>query len=61
VELARNEGVSLEPHRLYSLATVGAQYLEAIGLRRALVKFTGLSGEELGWQTPRPAAPGHQR
>jgi hypothetical protein len=53
IELARHQGVHLEPHRLYSPATVGARYLEAMGVRRPLVKFTGLSEEELGWRQPR--------
>jgi hypothetical protein len=49
-ELARHEGVELEAHRLYSPASVGTSYLEALGLTRPLVKFTGLSGVELGWE-----------
>jgi len=48
-ELRRHVGIELEPHRLYSPATVGARYLEAMGLKRPLVKFTGLTDEELGW------------
>jgi hypothetical protein len=51
-ELRRHEGIELEPHRLYSPATVGTRYLEAMGLRRPLVKFTDLSGEQLGWDDP---------
>jgi hypothetical protein len=51
-ELRRHPGVQLEPHRLYSPASVGARYLEAMGLRRPLVKFTGLSEDELGWRRP---------
>jgi hypothetical protein len=51
-ELARHTGVELEPHRLYSPATVGVRYLEAMGILRPLVKFTELSGEELGWDDP---------
>ena len=31
-------------------ASVGSRYLEALGLIRPLVKFTGLSGVELGWE-----------
>ena len=31
-ELALHPGIELEPHRLYSPATVGAQYLKAMGL-----------------------------
>src|SRR5439155_18935944 len=48
-ELRRHVGVGLEPHRLYSPATVGARYLEALGVRRPLVKFTRLTSDELGW------------
>ena len=48
-ELREHPGVELEPHRLYSPATVGARYLDALGLKRPLVKFTNLSGEQLGW------------
>jgi hypothetical protein len=51
-ELRRHEGIELEPHRLYSPATVGARYLEAMRLRRPLVKFTRLTAEELGWKEP---------
>jgi hypothetical protein len=51
-ELARHDGVRLEPHRLYSPATVGTQYLEAFGLRRPLAKFTALTAQELGWDEP---------
>ena len=49
-ELARHEGVDLQPHRLYSPATVGARYLEAMGVRRPLEQFTDLSDEQLGWE-----------
>ena len=52
-ELDSHTGVQLEPHRLYSPATVGTRYLEAFGLRRPLTKFTSLSGQELGWDRPR--------
>ncbi|MGH2965985.1 MAG: hypothetical protein ACRDMH_11470 [Solirubrobacterales bacterium] len=48
-ELAEHEGVDLPPHRLYSPATVGAHYLEAMGIERPLQKFTNLSDEQLGW------------
>jgi hypothetical protein len=48
-ELARHEGVNLEPHRLYSPATVGTRYLEAMGVGKPLVKFTNLTSRELGW------------
>ena len=50
-ELAHHEGVVLEPHRLYSPATVGARYLEAMGVTRPLEKFTGLTDQQLGWDT----------
>jgi hypothetical protein len=50
-ELARHEGINLEPHRLYSPATVGARYLEAMRVRRPLEKFTRLTDEQLGWDT----------
>jgi hypothetical protein len=59
-ELARHTGVELEPHLLYSPATVGVRYLEAMGVLRPLVKFTDLTGEELGWDEPgtkRPTIP----
>jgi hypothetical protein len=61
-ELARHEGIDLEPHRLYSPATIGTKYLEAMGYQRPLHKFTWLSDHELGWATrrrrvtPRPSA-----
>ena len=48
-ELVRHKGVELEAHRLYSPATVGARYLEAMGLQRPLEKFTRLSARQLGW------------
>ncbi len=48
-ELAKHEGIALEPHRLYSPATVGARYLEAMGVSRPLEKFTRLTDEQLGW------------
>ena len=50
-ELAKHDGVDLQPHRLYSPATVGARYLEAMGVRRPLEKFTRLTDEQLGWDT----------
>jgi hypothetical protein len=50
-ELAKHEGVELAPHRLYSPATVGARYLEAMGVTRPLEKFTRLTDEQLGWDT----------
>jgi hypothetical protein len=59
-ELTRHTGIELEPHLLYSPATVGARYLEAMSVRRPLIKFTNLTGEELGWDQPgtkRPKIP----
>ncbi len=50
-ELARHEGVSLDAHRLYSPATIGTQYLAAMGYQRPLEQFTNLTHEELGWTT----------
>ena len=50
-ELAEHEGVDLQPHRLYSPANVGVRYLEAMGLKRPLEKFTRLSDEQLGWDS----------
>jgi hypothetical protein len=52
-ELREHPGVDLQPHRLFSPATVGTRYLEAFGLKRPLVKFTDLTAEQLGWD-PRP-------
>jgi hypothetical protein len=58
-ELAEHPGIGLEPHRLYSPATVGARYLEAMRLQRPLEKFTSLTRAELGWTEPwqRPEKP----
>jgi hypothetical protein len=50
-ELARHEGIDLEPHRLYSPATIGARYLDAMGYQRPLEKFTNLDHDQLGWTT----------
>jgi hypothetical protein len=50
-ELARHGGVDLEPHRLYLPATVGARYLEAMGVTRPLEKFTSLTDHQLGWDS----------
>jgi hypothetical protein len=50
-ELARHEGVQLDAHRLYSPATIGTQYLVAMGYQRPLEQFTNLTHEELGWTT----------
>jgi hypothetical protein len=44
-ELSRHPGVDLEPHRLFSPATVGARYLEAMGMERPLEKFTSQADE----------------
>lgn len=38
-ELDKHTGIELEPHRLYSPATVGTQYLKAMGLERPMDKF----------------------
>ena len=57
-ELREHPGVDLQPHRLFSPATVGTRYLEAFGLKRPLVKFTDLTGEQLGWDPlPNPRHP----
>ncbi|MGH3427236.1 MAG: hypothetical protein ACRDQZ_06670, partial [Mycobacteriales bacterium] len=48
-ELARHEGIDLEPHRLYSPATIGARCLDAMGYQRPLEQFTNLTHDELGW------------
>ena len=58
-ELARHPGVDLPPTELYSPASLGVRYLEAMGLQRPLEKFTSLGAEELGWshrRTRRPRA-----
>jgi hypothetical protein len=52
-ELREHPGVDLQPHRLFSPAGVGSRYLEAIGLSRPLVKFTALTGRQLGWDRGR--------
>ena len=51
-ELRHHPGIELEPQRLYSPATVGSCYLDAMGVRRPLVKYTDLTGLELGWDDP---------
>jgi hypothetical protein len=53
-ELAAHEGIALDPHRLYSPATVGARYLEAMGVERPLEKFTELTDSQLGWERREP-------
>jgi hypothetical protein len=40
-ELARHEGVELPPHRLYSPATVGARYMDAMGVGHPMETFGG--------------------
>jgi hypothetical protein len=50
-ELVKHQSVDLQPHRLYSPATVGARYLEAMGVARPLEKFTNLTDQQLGWDT----------
>jgi hypothetical protein len=56
-ELARHEGVDLQPHNLYSPATIGSRYLEAMGYERPLGKFTLLSDEQLGWRETKYRTP----
>lgn len=48
-ELRRHQGIELEPHRLYSPASVGARYLEAMGVERPLEKFETLDPRTHGW------------
>ncbi len=48
-ELARHEGVDLQPQRLYSPAGVGAAYLRAMNLTPPLQKFSDLDPRLLGW------------
>jgi hypothetical protein len=50
-ELGRHQGVQLDAHRLYSPATIGGRYLEAMGYQRPLEQFTNLTFEQLGWTT----------
>jgi hypothetical protein len=59
-ELARHEGIHLDAHRLYSPATIGTRYLEAMGYPRPLEQFTNLTPEQLGW-TRGTAASGERR
>jgi hypothetical protein len=47
-ELRQHPGIRLEAHRLYSPATVGAAYLQAIGVAPPFVKHTGLTQAQLG-------------
>jgi hypothetical protein len=53
-ELERHPGIDLQPGRLYSPATVGTRYLEAMGVRRPLFAFTDLDIGRLGWSQPGP-------
>src|SRR5262249_11273360 len=48
-ELQRHDGIDLKPHRLYSPATIGTRYLEAIGVRRPGEKDTDLDPRIPGW------------
>jgi hypothetical protein len=59
-ELDRHEGIALQPHKLYSPATIGANYLQAMGYRRPLEKFTDIEPWQLGWETE-PATPMHTK
>jgi hypothetical protein len=52
-ELDHHPGVDLDAPWLYSPASVGAKYLDAIGIRRPLEKFTEIDPIALGWQRPR--------
>jgi hypothetical protein len=49
-ELAEHTGIELPPAQLYSPATVGVRYFEAMGLRRPLAAFTDFTPDELGWR-----------
>jgi len=49
-ELRRHEGVELAPARLYSPATVGSRYLDAMGLISPSEKFE-LSAARQGYAT----------
>jgi hypothetical protein len=48
-ELAKHEGIDLPADRLYSPATVGAAYLEAMGLEHPMEKFDDLDSRIHGW------------
>ncbi|MBU1866016.1 MAG: hypothetical protein KKE89_06345, partial [Actinobacteria bacterium] len=48
-ELAEHHGVDLEPSRLFSPATVGASYLEAMGLRKPMTQFASVPDEIHGY------------
>jgi hypothetical protein len=47
-ELRRHEGIELKASALYSPASVGVKYLEAMGLQRPGKKFTSVSDETHG-------------
>jgi len=47
-ELRRHTGIDLKPHRLYSPATVGTRYLEAVGLAKPKDRF-GIDPRIFGW------------
>jgi hypothetical protein len=47
-ELRQHPGIRLEAHRLYSPATVGAAYLQAIGVAPPFVKHAALTPAQLG-------------
>lgn len=48
-ELAAHPQVDLTPHRLYSPATVGTRYLEAMGVAQPLRQFADLDQRIHGW------------
>jgi len=56
-ELDLHVGVALEPHRLYSPATVGTRYMEAMGVEQPLLKFTNIDPSRLGWKEQRSTEP----
>ncbi len=60
-ELRRHVGIRLEAAHLFSPATVGVRYLEAMGVRRPLEKFTAIPTRNLGWKQPGPSAPKRRR
>ena len=60
-ELDRHEGIALQAHKLYSPATIGANYLKAMGYRPPLEKFTEIEPWQLGWETDPATATRPQR
>ncbi len=60
-ELCRHVGIALEAAHLFSPATVGVRYLEAMGLRRPLEKFAAIPTRNLGWRQPGTNAPKSRR